>query len=104
MRGLPPNAATPRGPQGCDRCQIRWLVVTVRFTAPCYEADGAGRWANVSIYFSPDPVLKRTTVSAGLRNLEAISLRYATRQAAPSGAAKIPSVRAHSRMGLWVCS
>src|SRR3990172_11997062 len=47
-----------------------------------------------SVYFNPEPVLKRTTVSSLSSQPRAKRSRRATRQAAPSGAAKIPSVEA----------
>ena len=53
--------------------------------------------STTSRYFNPDPVLNKTTVSSGVKNPFARNFRYATRDAAPSGAAKTPSIRAHCR-------
>ena len=70
-------------------------------------AEGSVRSAlasRTSKYFSPLPVLNRTTVSSALKKLLARSLRYATRQAAPSGAAKMPSTLAQWRMASTISS
>src|SRR5579862_8658369 len=62
---------------------------------PIAREAGAGSAVFVSStsrYFSPEPVLNRTTVSSGLKKQLSSSFWYATREAAPSGAAKMPSV------------
>jgi len=52
---------------------------------------------STSTYLIPEPVLKSTTRSVGFRNSLASNFSYATSDAAPSGAAKIPSSEAHVR-------
>src|SRR5579859_4816609 len=52
--------------------------------------------ATTSMYLSPEPVLKITTLSVGFRKPSRSNRWYAGRQAAPSGEANSPSWLAHS--------
>src|ERR1044072_3678081 len=51
-----------------------------------------------SIYFTPDPVLNRTTRSPSSTSPVSINFRNAGKHAAPSGAQKIPSKAPISRV------
>src|ERR1700740_2213239 len=53
-------------------------------------------FCHASVYLYPQPVLNSTTRSCGLIQRSSVSFRAATTVAAPSGAAKIPSVDASS--------
>src|SRR5207247_2465388 len=53
-------------------------------------------YSSISRYLSPEPVLKSTDLSLGFKNPDCRNFAYAVTQAAPSGAAKIPSSEPNS--------
>src|SRR5579884_1260472 len=102
--GIWPKAPTVSSCKNID-LKKSWMIGLARFTeAPFtfkpelrnYMASIFKAFATTSIYFRPEPVLNRTTLSVGLRNFCSREILQAARQAAPSGAAKTPSLLAHS--------